>query len=317
MTSTKKIQEEAMRKGFGRGLLKAGQESSKVVALCADLTESTQMSLFKNEFIERFIDVGVAEQNLVSVASGMAAVGKVPFVSSYAAFCPGRCWEQIRTTICLNNQNVKIIGSHAGLGVGPDGATHQALEDIALMRTLPNMQVFAPADSVEAEKITLAIAKTNSPSYLRLARQDSPVFTNKDYPFKIGQGIKIKDGHQITILSTGIATWHALQAALELKKQGIDTEVLHFPTIKPLDEKLILQSAKKTRRFITVEDHQVAGGFGSAITELISEEFPIPIIRIGVEDKFGQSGKPEELLRLYGISSTNIIKKAHELIKKN
>jgi transketolase len=316
MADLTKTKQEATRKGFGRGLLKAGQESDKVVALCADLTESTQISLFKQEFPERFVEVGVAEQNLVSVASGMAAIGKIPFVSSYAAFCPGRCWEQIRTTICLNNQNVKIVGSHAGLGVGPDGATHQALEDIALMRTLPNMQVFSPADSVEAEKITLAIAKTKSPSYIRLARQDSPVFTNKDYPFKIGEGVKIKDGHQLTILSTGVTTWHALQAAAELKKQGVDAEVLHFPTIKPLDKKLIIQSAKKTRRFITVEDHQIAGGFGSAVAEVISEEFPIPLTRIGVENKFGQSGTPEELFRLYGISSTNIIKKAHELIKK-
>ncbi len=311
----KDIKKEPIKAGFGRGLLQAGKEDSKVVALCADLTESTQMNLFKDEFPDRFIEIGVAEQNLVSVASGMAKMGKTPFISSYAAFCPGRSWEQIRTTICLNDQNVKIIGSHAGLGVGPDGATHQALEDIALMRVLPNMQVFAPADSNEAARITMAVAKTKSPSYIRLSRQAVPVFTQELGDFKIGEGIKLKDGHQITILSTGTATWHALQAGLKLKEEGIDAEVLHFPTIKPLDKNLILESAKKTRRFITVEDHQVAGGFGSAVAEVISESFPIPIIRIGVEDKYGQSGTPDELFRLYGITSTNIVKKAHQLIR--
>lgn len=273
------------------------------------------MNLFKDEFPDRFIEIGVAEQNLVSVASGMAKMSKTPFISSYAAFCPGRSWEQIRTTICLNDQNVKIIGSHAGLGVGPDGATHQALEDIALMRVLPNMQVFAPADSNEAARITMAVAKTKSPSYIRLSRQAVPVFTQELGEFKIGEGIKLKDGHQITILSTGTATWHALQAGLKLKEEGVDAEVLHFPTIKPLDKRLILESAQKTRRFVTVEDHQVAGGFGSAVAEVISESFPIPIIRIGVEDKYGQSGTPDELFRLYGITSTNIVKKAHQLIK--
>lgn len=314
---TDKYLMEPIRAGFGRGLLKAGQENENIVGLCADLTESTQMSLFKKEFPERFIEVGVAEQNLVTVASGMAAVNKIPFASSYAAFCPGRCWEQIRTTICLNDRNVKIVGSHAGLGVGPDGATHQMLEDIALMRSLPNMQVFAPADSIEAEKITLAIAKTKSPSYLRLSRQDVPVFTHPESKFVIGKGVKLKDGHQITILSTGTTTWHALEAGQTLKDHGIDAEVLHFPTIKPLDRELIIQSAKKTKRFITVEDHQINGGFGSAVAEVISESYPIPVIRIGIEDKFGQSGTPEELFRHYGLTSTNIVKKAQELIKAN
>ncbi len=310
------IRKEPIKAGYGRGLLKAAQDDKQVIGLCADLAESTGMGKFRDEFPERFIEVGVAEQNLVTVASGMAKMDKVPFASSYAAFCPGRCWEQIRTTICLNNQNVKIVGSHAGLGVGPDGATHQMLEDIALMRVLPNMQVFAPADSVEAEKITLAIAKTKSPSYLRLSRQEVPVFTHPNTKFVIGEGIKLKDGHQITILSTGTATWHALQAGHILKEHGIDAEVLHFPTIKPLDRELIIQSATKTKRFITVEDHQISGGFGSAVTEVISESYPIPVVRIGVEDEFGQSGTPEELFMHYGITSTNIVKKAQQLIQK-
>ena len=313
---TDKYLMEPIRLGFGRGLAKAAENDKNIVGICADLTDSTQMKLFKDKFPERFVEVGVAEQNLVTVASGMAAMNKIPFASSYAAFCPGRCWEQIRTTICLNNQNVKIVGSHAGLGVGPDGATHQMLEDIALMRSLPNMQVFAPADSIEAEKITLAISKTQSPSYLRLSRQDVPVFTHPESKFEIGKGVKLKDGHQITILSTGTTTWHALEAGLKLKDHGIDAEVLHFPTIKPLDKELIIQSAKKTKRFITVEDHQISGGFGSAIAEVISESFPIPLIRIGVEDKFGQSGTPEELFRHYGLTSTNIVKKALEILKR-
>ncbi len=315
LENLKKLPKEAIRKGFGRGLLAAGKLDSKVIALCADLTESTQISLFKNEFPERFIEVGVAEQNLVTVGSGMASQDLIPFVSSYAAFCPGRCWEQIRTTICLNNQNVKIVGSHAGLGVGPDGATHQMLEDIALMRALPTMQVFAPADSIEAEKITKAIAKTKHPSYLRLARQDSPVFTDSSVKFEIGKGYRLKDGHQITILATGTTTFIALEAAFKLKQEGIDAEVLHFPTIKPLDSELIIRSAKKTKRFITIEDHQIAGGFGSAVCEVLAEHCPTPVIRIGIEDKFGQSGTPEELFRHYGLTSTNIIKKAHQLIK--
>lgn len=309
------LAQEPTKHGFGRGLLKAAKLNSEVVGLSPDVARSVQMSAFAEEFPERFIEVGVAEQNIVGVASGLAATGKIPFVGAYAAFCPGRCWEQIRTTVCINNQNVKFAGSHTGLGVGPDGATHQALEDIALMRVLPNMQVFAPADSIEAEKITLAVAKTNSPSYIRLSRNPVPIFTNPVARFEIGKGYKLKDGHQLTILSTGTTSWLALQAGLKLKAEGVDAEVLHLPTIKPLDQELILNSAKKTRRFITVEDHQIAGGFGSAISELVAEHYPIPVIRIGVEDKFGQSGTPEELYLHYGLTTTNIAKKAHQLIK--
>ncbi len=306
---------EPTKDGFGRGLLKAAKLNSSIVGLSPDVARSVQMSSFSEQFPERFIEVGVAEQNIVGVASGLAAIGKTPFIGAYAAFCPGRCWEQIRTTICINNQNVKIAGSHTGLGVGPDGATHQALEDIALMRTLPNMQVFAPVDSIEAEKITLAVAKTNSPSYIRLSRNPVPIFTKPEVPFKIGKGYKLKDGHQITILSTGTTSQLAYQAALKLKEQGVDAEVLHLPTIKPLDKDLILASAQKTKRFITIEDHQIAGGFGSAVCEVLAESLPIPIIRIGVDDKFGQSGTTEELYLHYGLTTTNITKKAHQLIK--
>jgi transketolase len=311
-----KAQMESNRKGFGRGLLAAGKKNDHIVALCADLVESTQISVFAEEFPERYIEVGVAEQNLVTVGSGMAAMGKVPFVSSYAAFCPGRCWEQIRTTICLNDQPVKIIGSHAGISVGPDGATHQMLEDIALMRALPNMVVVAPADSVEAEKATLAIAENGTPSYLRLSRADIPVFTTKDTPFELGKAYVAREGTDIAIISTGTMTYHALMAAASLAKDGIQAEVVHVPTIKPLDEKTILASAKKCGRVITAEEGQIMAGFGSAVTELLSEHLPMPVTRIGMNDRFGESGKPDELLSHFGLDAAHIAMRAHQWIEK-
>src|SRR5581483_2881367 len=237
---------EPIRKGFGRGLLKAGQVDERVVAACADLTDSTQMSLFAKEFPERFVEIGVAEQNLVTTASGLAAIGKIPFVSSYAAFSPGRNWEQIRTTICLNDRPVKIVGSHAGVSVGPDGATHQMLEDIALMRVLPNMVVIAPCDSVEAEKVTLAMAKDKRPNYLRLAREATPVFTTAEMPFEIGPAYVFAEGQDVTLIATGTMTYHALKAAELLAKDDIVAEVTHVPTIKPLDAETILKSVRKT-----------------------------------------------------------------------
>ena len=306
------IASEPIRKGFGRGLLEAGKRWPQVVALCADLTDSTQISLFKKEFPARFVEVGVAEQNLVTVASGMAAMGKVPFASSYAAFCPGRCWEQIRTTICLNEQPVKIVGSHAGISVGPDGATHQMLEDIALMRTLPHMVVVAPGDSVEAEKATLAIAHNGKPSYIRLAREATPVFTTADTPFEIGKAYVLREGGDIALMATGAMTYHALVAAESLAKDGIQAEVVHVPTIKPLDDDTIIASAHKCGRVITLEEAQIAGGFGSAITELLSEHLPMPVRRMGMQDRFGESGKPTELLQHFGLTATHIALKAHE-----
>ncbi|HET9411864.1 MAG TPA: transketolase C-terminal domain-containing protein [Candidatus Saccharimonadales bacterium] len=308
------IKQESNRKGFGRGLLKAGQQNPDVVAICADLTESTQISHFAEAFPERFIDVGVAEQNLVTVGSGMAAMGKVPFVSSYAAFCPGRCWEQIRTTICLNDRPVKVVGSHAGVSVGPDGATHQMLEDIALMRSLPNMIVVAPGDSVEAEKATLAIATNNKPSYLRLSRADSPVFTTADAPFEIGKAYVLHEGTDLTIMATGTMTYQALVAAKLLALSNVSVQVVHVPTIKPLDVETILYSAHKSGRVITVEEAQVAGGFGGAISELLSEQLPMPVLRLGMYDRFGESGDPNQLLDHFGLTGEHIATQAHEWI---
>lgn len=310
------IVQEPIRKGFGRGLKAAGEAKEQIVALCADLTDSTQMSIFKEAFPNRFVEIGVAEQNLVTVSSGMAAMGKIPFCSSYAAFMPGRCWEQIRTTICLNDQPVKLIGSHAGISVGPDGATHQMLEDIALMRALPNMVVIAPCDSIEAEKATVAMSEDKRPNYMRLAREATPVFTTTKTPFEIGKAQVFREGEDITIIATGTMTYQALLAAESLAKDGISAEVVHCATIKPLDEAAILKSAKKTGAVITAEEAQITGGLGGAVAELLSEQLPTPLKRIGVKDRFGESGKPEELLRAFGLTHTHITLTAHELVTK-
>lgn len=308
---------EPIRKGFGRGLLAAGQNDPAVVAACADLTESTQMVLFKNAFPERFIEIGVAEQNLVTVGSGLAAMGKIPFVSSYAAFSPGRNWEQIRTTICLNQQPVKIVGSHAGVSVGPDGATHQMLEDIALMRVLPNMVVVAPCDSVEAEKATLALAADKiRPGYLRLAREATPIITDADTPFELGRAYLLEKGADITLIATGTMTYHALMAAELLYKDGIEAEVLHVPTIKPIDIETILKSVRKTGAVVTAEEGQIVGGLGGAVAELLGENCPVPLRRIGMRDRFGESGQPNELLAHFGLDAKHIRLAAHEAVDK-
>ncbi len=307
-----KVEFEPNRKGFGRGLLEAGKHNDNVVACCADLTESTQMHLFRDAFPERFVEIGVAEQNLVTVGSGLASMGKIPFVSSYAAFSPGRNWEQIRTTICLNDQPVRIVGSHAGVSVGPDGATHQMLEDIALMRALPNMTVISPSDSIEAEKATIALAKYNKPAYLRLAREAVPIISTKDTPFEIGKAYVYDRGEDITIVATGTMTYHALVASDILYKEGIEAEVIHCPTIKPLDGLTILSSIKKTRCVVTVEEHQTTGGLGGAIAEFIGEHLPVPLRRVGVHDRFGESGKPDELFEYLGLTAKHIALVAHQ-----
>ncbi len=306
---------EANRKGFGRGLLAIGKINENIVAACADLTESTQIHLFAEAFPERFIEVGVAEQNLATLGSGLSAMGKIPFISSYAAFSPGRNWEQIRTTICLNDRPVKIVGAHAGLYTGADGATHQVLEDIALMRALPNMAVIVPGDSVEAEKAVAAMANDHRPNYLRLTREPTPVLTTSKTPFEIGKAYVYAEGKDLTVISTGVMTYQAMVAAEHLFKEGIDLEVIHVPTIKPLDSLTILHSVHKTKKVITVEEHQINGGLGGAVAELLAEEFPVPVKRIGVRDKFGQSGKPDELLEHYGLTSKHIMAQARKMVK--
>lgn len=310
------LEQEPIRKGFGRGLLKAGQLDKNVVAACADLTDSTQMSLFKAEFPDRFVEIGVAEQNLATVGAGLAAMGKIPFVSSYAAFSPGRNWEQIRTTACLNERPVKIVGSHAGVSVGPDGATHQMLEDIALMRVLPNMVVIVPGDALEAERATLAMAQDGRPNYLRLAREATPIITTDKTPFEIGQAYVYEKGSDVTIISTGTMTYQALVAAEQLYKDGIDAEVVHVPTIKPLDADTIIKSVKKTGCVVTVEEGQVIGGLGGAIAELLAENYPAPMRRIGMLDRFGESGEPNQLLEHFGLDAKHIRLAAHEVTER-
>lgn len=308
---------EPIRKGFGRGLKRAGDEDERVVALCADLTESTQMHVFRDAHPKRFIEIGVAEQNLVTVAAGMSAMDKKPFASSYAAFNPGRNWEQIRTTLCLNERFTCVVGSHAGISVGADGATHQMLEDIALMRVLPHMIVVVPGDSLEAEKATLAIARQESTSYLRLAREATPVFTTEQTPFEIGKAYVLREGNDVSLMGTGTMTYQCLLAAEALAKDGILAEVVHVPTIKPLDEDTILTSLQKNGRAVTVEEAQVAGGFGSAIAELSTQRLPVPIRRIGMQDHFGESGKPDELLEQFGLNATHIAANVREFIEHN
>ena len=303
-----------VRAGFGQGLVRAAQANSQVVALCADLTTSVGMGQFRDQFPGRFVQVGVAEQNLVTLAAGFAQAGKIPFAASYAAFSPGRNWEQIRTTICLNNQPVKVIGSHVGLNIGPDGATHQMLEDIALMRVLPGMVVLAPGDETEAAALTQLMAASNQPSYMRMPRQASRVFMADNTDFAIGRAYILRPGTDASLIGTGTMTAELLLVAEQLAEQGLSLEVVHVPTIKPLDTATILGSLRKTGLAITAEEAQVAGGFGSAISELTSQHMPMPVLRLGVEDRFGQSGSAQELLQAYGLTAQAMAPRIQQFI---
>lgn len=304
------------RNGYGEGLVAAGEKNKDVVVLCADLTESTRSEAFQKKFPERFIEVGVAEQNMASVAAGMALAGKIPFISSYAAFSPGRNNEQIRTTIAINQANVKIAGAHAGISVGPDGATHQALEDMALMRVMPNMKVVYPCDAIEAKKATIAAAEVEGPVYLRFARSGTPVITSDKTLFELGKAEIFYEGKDATIIACGPLVYEALIAAKELEKEKISVEVINCHTIKPLDGKTILKSVEKTKAVITVEEHQVAGGMGSAIAEFLSQNFPVPMEMIGIQDRFGESGEPDELWEEFGLNHSHIIKAVKKVLKR-
>lgn len=307
------------RNGFGDGLVEAADADPRIVALCADLTESTRMEAFAKKYPERSIEVGVAEQNLATLASGFAAYGKIPFIASYATFSPGRNWEQIRTTISLNAMPVKIVGSHAGVSVGPDGATHQALEDIALMRALPRMTVLSPCDAEEARKATIAAAKWDGPVYLRLAREKTPLMTTAATPFAIGkinvvwQSITTSD---VVLCATGPLLHNALLAARELEGKGLGVVVANVHTIKPLDTTLLVELARKAGAVVSVEEHQIAGGLGSAIAEVLAAECPVPMEFIGVHDQFGQSGEPKELIEHYRMGVSHIVAAAHAVVKR-
>ncbi len=313
------VEKVPTRNGYGEGLLEAGKRDENVVALCCDLTESTRTKAFADEFPNRFIQVGVAEQNLASVGAGMAAMGKIPFISSYAMFSPGRNWEQVRTTIAYNNSNVKIVGAHAGVSVGPDGATHQAIEDIAIMRAIPNMTVLAPADVHEARKMTLAAAQHEGPIYFRLGRSGMPVVTTEESPFEIGKAEVMFSRDEsleqkVGIITTGSLLYNGLKAAEKLQQDGIGASVLHMATIKPLDTEALEQFAAEHGVLVTVEEHQIAGGLGSAVAEHLSEVLPTRIARIGVQDEFGQSGTPEELIEHYGMGIDSIYEQAKQLV---
>ncbi|HEY4514491.1 MAG TPA: transketolase C-terminal domain-containing protein [Candidatus Paceibacterota bacterium] len=306
------------REGFGKGVVEAGKADERVVVLTADLSESTNAHLFEKEFPERFIQVGVAEQNMATVAAGMANYGKIPFITSYAVFSPGRNWEQIRTTIAINNVPVKVCGMHAGLQTGPDGATHQALEDLALMRSLPRFIVISPCDAEEGRKATIEAAKTGTPVYLRFAREKMPVMTTAETPFTIGKAEIFWQGKnpKATIFATGSVLWNALVAARDLEKEGIDSIVVNVHTLKPLDKETIVSTASKTGAVVTVEEHQIHGGLGGAIAELLAKERPTPMEFVGVEDRFGQSGTANELIEHYGLGPSSIIKAVKKVLAR-
>ncbi len=321
----KDIAQRATRDGYGEGLVLAGEADPHVVVLCADLTESTRCEAFAKKFPERFVETGVAEQNLAAVASGLGVSGKTAFISSYAAFSPGRNWEQIRTTIAYNDSNVKIAGAHAGISVGPDGATHQAIEDIATMRVMANMKVIVPCDAVEARKATLAAAKIWGPVYLRFGREKTPVLTSEETPFipgkaeilwqSNGRKSKIRRPH-VAIIGCGPLLYNALCAAKELDEEGIGTIVINSHTVKPLDEKLILEQAKRCGAAVTVEEHQVMGGLGGAVAELLAQRCPIPMEFIGMQNTFGESGIPKELIEKYGMGVKDIVRATKKVLKR-
>jgi transketolase len=308
----------ATRDGYGRALVDLGKKNDDVIVLCCDLSESTRSHWFAEEFPDRFVQKGIPEQNMAGVAAGMALEGKRVFCSSYAVFNPGRNWDQVRVSVCYNNANVVIVGAHAGISVGPDGATHQALEDIASVRALPNLTILAPADYHETYKATMAINEIDGPVYLRFGRNKTPVFTSKRGSFKVGKADVLRKGTDVTIIACGPLVYQALLAAEKLSqgKKPISVEVINSHTIKPLDVKTIVQSAKKTRAVVSVEEHQVLGGLGGAVAEALAQNMPTPMEFVGMPNSFGESGEPDELLHKYGMTAEHIIKAIKKVIKR-
>ena len=311
------LEQAPIRNGFGEGLVLAGDANPNVVGLCADLTESTKMEAFAKKYPSRFVEIGVAEQNLAAVASGMAAMGKIPYISSYAMFSPGRNWEQIRTTICYNNQHVVIVGSHAGVSVGPDGATHQAIEDIAITRVIANMTVLVPADAHEARKATLAALEIPGPVYIRLAREKTPVFTTPETPFEVGKAqvyFKPEGKSEAVIIASGSLVHNAILAAAEMEKEGVGVTVVNNPSIKPIDEETIVKAAEEAGAVVTVEEHQVMAGMGSAVAEVLARRCPVPVEFVGVQTRFGESGKPNELIEKFGMGVSHICQSVKKVL---
>src|SRR4030067_3300335 len=310
------VEQVPTRDGYGQGVVALGEKNPNVVVLTGDLSESTRANMFQEKFPERFIEVGVAEQNMMGSAAGVALSGKIPFVSSYAVFVPGRCWDQLRVSVCYSKANVKVAGAHSGISVGPDGATHQALEDIASVRVLTNIVVEVPCDAIEAKKTTIASGEYTGPAYLRFHREKTPVITTQDTPFKSGKAEVFKEGEDVTIVACGPLVYQCLVAAKELEKEGIKAEVINNHTLKPIDKLALASSAKKTGAVVTVEEHQINGGLGGAVAEVLVENYPVPMERVGMPDTFGESGAPHQLLEKYGMSVKKIKESAKSVIKK-
>jgi len=311
-----KLEQKPTRDGYGHGLVELGKKNKNIVVLGADLTSSTRSDWFRDEFPDRFIQCGIAEQNMICLAVGLALSGKIPFASTYSVFCPGRNWDQIRVSVAYNKANVKFTGAHAGISVGPDGATHQGLEDIAITRCLPNMTVLAPCDMIETQKATMAAGLMNGPVYLRFAREATQIFTTDKTPFKIGEAQVFRKGKDVSVIACGPIVYEALLAAEELSKEGIDVRVINNPSIKPIDEETIIEAAEQTGAIVTGEDHQVIGGLGSAVAEVLGKYSPVPMEMVGVQDRFGESGQQDELMKEFGLTSEDIKKAIRKVIKR-
>ncbi|NQV00728.1 MAG: transketolase family protein [Parcubacteria group bacterium] len=311
-----KLEQKPTRDGYGLALVELGKENKDIVVLGADLTGSTRCDWFRDKFPDRFIQVGIAEQNMMCIAAGLSLVGKIPFASTYSVFCPGRNWDQLRVSVAYNKANVKLTGAHAGVSVGADGATHQGLEDIAIARCLPNMTVLAPCDAIETQKATLAAGRMKGPVYLRFAREPTPVFTTKRTPFRIGQAEVLRKGKDVSIIACGPIVYEALLAAEELSKDGISVRVINNHTIKPIDEEEIIKAAEQTGAIVTGEDHQVMGGLGSVVAEVLSKNEPVPMEMVGVQNRFGESGEPEELMKEFKLTAEDIKKAVIKVIER-
>lgn len=304
------------RQGWADALIELGTKNPNVVVLDADLAKSTLTCQFKEKFPDRFFDMGIAEQNMINTAGGLSLTGLIPFVSTYGVFVSGRAWEQIRTSICYGELNVKLGGAHGGISVGPDGATHQALEEISIMRVLPNMTLIVPADYYETKKAVLASLNINGPVYIRFGREKVPVVTDENTPFEVGKANIMKEGNDITIIACGPMVAEALDASEQLEKENISAEVINLHTIKPIDAKAIINSARKTGCVVTAEEHQLAGGMGSAVLEVLAGTFPVPVEMVGINDTFGESGQPRELMEKYGITSKEIFEQAKKVLAR-
>ncbi|MSR85363.1 transketolase family protein [Candidatus Uhrbacteria bacterium] len=304
------------RNGYGEGLVELGEQDPRIFVLTGDLAESTRAHLFQKKFPERFVECGVAEQNMMGVAAGLGLSGKIAFVSSYGVFSPGRNWDQFRVSVCYSNANVKVAGAHTGISVGPDGATHQALEDIAITRVLPGLTVIVPCDYFETKKATIALGKMIGPAYFRFSREKTPIITTEKTPFKIGQHLVLRQGKDATIAACGPLVYEALIAAEQLAEQKIDVEVINCHTLKPFDEKTLITSVKKTGCCVTVEEHQIIGGLHGAVCETLGQNFPVPVEAIGMPNSFGESGEPQELLKKYGMTTSDVIKAVKKVLKR-